>query len=319
MHPAFSVILFTVISGAGYGMLCLLGVGAATGWFAADRWFGVASFGIAFAAIIFGLLSSTKHLGHPERAWRALSQWRSSWLSREGVASLITFIPAGVFALGWIAGADLSRGVGFFGVLTTVWAGITVYCTAMIYATLKPIAAWNNGYVVPCYLLLGLATGAAWLAALLFAFGFGSIWTSAILALIQSVAWLIKLAYWRHIDLVRSESSVETATGLGHLGKVRLLDAPHTEENYLMREMGFRVARKHALQLRIIATLLAFLLPLMLNVLAGVAIANRLDEIAIALTIAAAAATTAGILTERWLFFAEAKHTVTLYYGASRA
>jgi DMSO reductase anchor subunit len=131
-----------------------------------DRWRVAAE---RAAAIIFGLLSSTKHLGHPERAWRALSQWRSSWLSREGVASLITFIPAGIFALGWIFGADLSRGVGFFGVLTAVWAGITVYCTAMIYATLKPIAAWNNGYVVPCYLLLGLATGASWLAALLFA------------------------------------------------------------------------------------------------------------------------------------------------------
>jgi len=204
MHPAFSVILFTVISGAGYGMLCLLGVGAATGWLAADRWFGVAAFGIAFAAIVFGLLSSTKHLGHPERAWRALSQWRSSWLSREGVASLITFVPAGIFALGWIFGADMNRSRGFFGVLTAVWAGVTVYCTAMIYATLKPIAAWNNGYVVPCYLLLGLATGASWLAALLFVFGFGSIWISAILVLIQSLSWLMKLAYWRHIDLVRS-------------------------------------------------------------------------------------------------------------------
>jgi DMSO reductase anchor subunit len=319
MHPAFSVILFTVISGAGYGMLCLLGVGAATGWLAPDRWFGVAAFGIAFAAIIFGLLSSTKHLGHPERAWRALSQWRSSWLSREGMASLITFIPAGVFALGWISGADMSRGISFFGILTAIWAGLTVYCTAMIYATLKPIAAWNNGYVVPCYLLLGLATGASWLAALLFAFGFGNIGISAILALIQSIAWPVKLAYWRHIDLVRSESSAETATGLGHLGKVRLLDAPHTEENYLMREMGFRVARKHALQLRIFATLLAFLLPLMLTVLAGAAIVNGLVVPAITLTIAAAAATTAGMLTERWLFFAEAKHTVTLYYGAGRA
>jgi DMSO reductase anchor subunit len=189
----------------------------------------------------------------------------------------------------------------------------------MIYATLKPIAAWHNGYVVPCYLLLGLATGASWLTALLFIFGEGGLWTAAVTVSIQAIAWLAKLAYWRHIDMARSESSAETATGLGHLGKVRLLDAPHTEENYLMREMGFRVARKHALQLRIVATLLAFLVPLMLTVLAGAAIVNSLDALAIALTTASAAATTTGILTERWLFFAEAKHTVTLYYGASRA
>jgi DMSO reductase anchor subunit len=319
MHPAFSVILFTVTSGAGYGMLALLGVGAATGWLTADRWFGVAAFGIAFAAIVFGLLSSTRHLGHPERAWRALSQWRSSWLSREGLASLITFIPAGIFAAGWVFSGDMSRSFGFFGVLTAIWAGITVYCTAMIYASLKPVAAWHNGYVVPCYLLLGLSAGASWLTALLFAFGLGTLWIAAIMALVQSVAWLVKLAYWRHVDMIRSESSAETATGLGHLGKVRLLDAPHTEENYLMREMGFRVARKHALSLRILATLGAFLLPLMLTVLAGAAVTNDLGPLAIVLTIGAAAATTAGLLTERWLFFAEAKHTVTLYYGASRA
>jgi hypothetical protein len=85
-----------------------------------------------------------------------------------------------------------------------------------------------------------------------------------------------------------------------------------------MREMGFRVARKHALQLRIFATLLAFLLPLMLTVLAGAAIVNGLVVPAIALTIAAAAATTRNIYGTL-AFFAEAKHTVTLYYGASRA
>jgi hypothetical protein len=36
----------------------------------------------------------------------------------------------------------------------------------------------------------------------------------------------VKLAYWRHIDLVRSESSAETATGLGHLGKVGFSTRP---------------------------------------------------------------------------------------------
>jgi sulfite dehydrogenase (quinone) subunit SoeC len=318
MHPALSVIVFTVISGAGYGLLFLLGIGAAAGWLVADRWFGVAAFGLAFAAITAGLLSSTMHLGHPERAWRALSQWRSSWLSREGVAAIVTFLPAGIFAVGWVFGETASGTIGFFGVLSAVWAAITVYCTAMIYASLKPVQRWNNGYVVPCYLLLGLMTGAAWLDALLFLFGYGSIWAAALTALILSVGWLMKLAYWRFIDSSRSESSAETATGLGHLGKVRLLDAPNTEENYLQREMGFRVARKHALKLRLIATLLAFLLPLMLTVLAGAALPAGLAWLSALLTILAALATTAGVLTERWLFFAEAKHTVMLYYGASR-
>jgi sulfite dehydrogenase (quinone) subunit SoeC len=319
MHPALSVIIFTVVSGMGYGLLFLMGIGAATGWLTADRWFGVAAFGLAFAAIAAGLISSTLHLGHPERAWRALSQWRSSWLSREGVAAIATFFPAGLFALGWFAGGSIGGALGFFGVISAVWAAITVYCTGMIYASLRPIQRWNNGYVVPVYLLLGLMTGTVWLDALLFVFDKGTIWATALTSAILAIAWLTKLAYWRFIDSSRSESSAETATGVGHLGKVRLLDAPHTEENYLMREMGFRVARAHALALRTIATLLAFLVPLLLTVLAGAALTGSMAWLSAPLTILAALATTAGVLVERWLFFAEAKHTVTLYYGAGRA
>ena len=68
----------------------------------ADFWLGLIGLGLALGLIAAGLLSSTGHLGRPERAWRAFSQWRSSWLSREGVASVATFIPAGLFGIGWV-------------------------------------------------------------------------------------------------------------------------------------------------------------------------------------------------------------------------
>jgi DMSO reductase anchor subunit len=102
VHPALSVILFTVASGTGYGLAFWLGLGAALGLVAADRWFGLVALGLALALISFGLLASTFHLGHPERAWRAFSQWRSSWLSREGVLAVATYVPLGLFALGWV-------------------------------------------------------------------------------------------------------------------------------------------------------------------------------------------------------------------------
>ena len=101
MHPAISVIFFTAASGAGYGLLALLGIAVPGGLLPADPWFGVAALGLALALVSAGLLSSTFHLGHPERAWRAVSQWRSSWLSREGVAALATYIPTGLFGIGW--------------------------------------------------------------------------------------------------------------------------------------------------------------------------------------------------------------------------
>ena len=98
MHPQFSVIVFTTLSGAGYGMLCWLGLYGAMDRLPADRQFAIVAMIVALGTIAAGLVASLFHLGHPERAWRALSQWRTSWLSREGVAALITFIPASVAA-----------------------------------------------------------------------------------------------------------------------------------------------------------------------------------------------------------------------------
>lgn len=315
MHPAASVIFFTVASGAGYGLLFLLGICGAIGWLPAGRWFGLAAFGLALGAITFGLLSSTFHLGHPERAWRALSQWRSSWLSREGLASVITYIPASVFGFAWVMLESNGGAWGLFGLLAAAWAAITVYCTGMIYASLKPIQRWNNGYVVPCYLLLGLMTGALWLNALAHLFGLSDTGLTILAVLAPAVGWPVKLMYWRFIDVSRSESTAETATGLGHLGKVRLLDAPHTEENYLLREMGFRIARKHAFRLRAFATILAFVLPFLLTAFT-IALAG---PVAAAAAVIAAISVILGVLIERWLFFAEARHTVTLYYGQGTA
>jgi DMSO reductase anchor subunit len=107
----------------------------------------------------------------------------------------------------------------------------------------------------------------------------------------------------------------ETATGLGHLGKVRLFEAPHTSENYLLQEMGYRIARKHATKLRRLSLLLGFALPFLLS-LAALLLSGAVGAAA---AVIAAPLATLGVLIERWLFFAEAKHTVTLYYGAARA
>jgi sulfite dehydrogenase (quinone) subunit SoeC len=315
MHPALSVIIFTTASGAGYGLLALLGLLAPFGVLPDDRWFGLTAIGLALLLVTGGLLSSTIHLGHPERAWRAVTQWRSSWLSREGVAALVTYVPAGVFGIGWVF---LERTDGLFalcGVLAAIMAAVTVYCTAMIYASLKPIHQWCNAHVAPNYMALALMTGALWLNALLYTWAepYLPITVLAVLAIPLTV-WL-KERYWRFIDTTDAVSTPETAVGLFGRGKVHVLDWPHTEENYLLREMGFTIARKHALKLRRLSLGLGFALPLALTLLA-VLLGGWAGAIA---AIAAALSATIGVLLERWLFFAEAKHTVTLYYGTAPA
>src|ERR1700754_4895733 len=92
MNPAFSVVFLTTLSGAGQGLLiALVGVEAAAqfgtgGTLGVPHMFYIA--GAAFVCLlgVLGLVASFFHLGHPERAWRAVAMWRTSWLSRECLA-----------------------------------------------------------------------------------------------------------------------------------------------------------------------------------------------------------------------------------------
>ena len=312
MHPSFSVIFFTTASGAGYGLLALLGVLTPLGVVPVSQLFGFVALALAFGGITAGLISSTFHLGRPERALRAFSQWRSSWLSREGVASVLTYVPAGLFGILWVFFDTVSA---VLGVLAACGAVVTVICTAMIYRSLKPIQRWHNGWVLPNYLALGLMNGALWLSLLLQAFGGARPETTWLSLAALALAAALKLGYWRFIDTTASASTPESATGLGALGTVRLFEAPHTSENYLLKEMGFQIARKHAAKLRRIAFVLGFILPFVL-LLASLALRGWP---AILASLLAAVLGSAGVLVERWLFFAEARHAVTLYYGRSVA
>src|SRR5579862_4525097 len=117
MHPALSIVFFTTMSGAGFALLLLIGLGVPLGLLPADPLFGLAALATAAVLAGGGLTSSVFHLGRPERAWRAFSQWRSSWLSREGVLSVASFLPAAVFAVGWVAFGATGGVVGLCGIL----------------------------------------------------------------------------------------------------------------------------------------------------------------------------------------------------------
>ena len=314
MRPALSIVLFTTSSGAGFALLLLLGLGAPLGLLPASSGFGCVALGVAILLAGAGLVASVFHLGRPERAWRAFSQWRSSWLSREGVFSVLTFLPAAVFGIGWVFLGATGRLFGLCGILTAVLAAATVYCTGMIYASLKPIHQWHNGWVVPAYLALGLMGGCLVLDFLVRLWSRHSAGIALLTLIVVAVAWWIKERYWRFIDTTVGRSTVAAATTLGSRGTERLFEAPHTQENYLLQEMGFRLARKHARRLRRIARLAGFAWPASLS-LFGLFAGGVGGGIAAGLAVAGAAL---GLVAERWLFFAEAKHTVTLYYGAER-
>jgi sulfite dehydrogenase (quinone) subunit SoeC len=316
MHPAYSVLLFTCCSGAGYGLLALLSL-TARKWVGMPTSFAVASFGLAFALISFGLLASTSHLGRPERAWRAFSQWRTSWLSREGILALATLPPAVLLALRVLQGGDIGPLSVLLGLVTAALAMGTLWSTGMIYASLPTIRAWKQPLVAPLYCLFGVTTGAM-LFVLLLVLWNGTVPVRTVLFTLLAllVTWLAKVRYWSTIDAAPRTHTINSATGLGDGGAtVRPLDPPHTQANFVMREMGYEVGRRHAVRLRQLASLALFLVPAICLALSLASSGGFARLLMLVATLSAAI----GIGVERWLFFAEAEHVAMLYYGRQSA
>ena len=287
MHPAPSVILFTVLSGLGFGMLAALGVIVHPyGWTAFLLW------GLGYGFAVAGLLASTFHLGHPERAWRALSQWRTSWLSREGIAAIATLVLLAPMALSDWLELGFGRGLGLIGAILAL---ATIATTSMIYAQLKTVPRWNH-WTVPVQFFAFALTGGAMMTGQ----------RGLALGLLAVLACAL-LAHWRFGDgrFAAVGATMGSATGLGHLGRVSVFDPAHTAGSYVMREMIFVVGRKHAARLRVLALGLACLLPAVILGLSGSVLACGVAVVVHLL----------GALAARWLFFAEAEHVVGLYYG----
>ena len=312
MKPALSVIFFTVMSGAGYGVWCLLGLALAAGIYPLSGMGVLVPLGFGFVLVSAGLLASTMHLGRPGRAWRALSQWRSSWLSREGIASLVTYLP--MLAMAWFAFiGHAGTGLRVAGALLALGALATILCTANIYRSLKTIAAWRTRQVLPLYFMFALLSGGLWLwtwLALTVGAATSLAFPLALLGL-AIIAAVIKVDHWKCADAL-PVNTAGNATGLAMLGRVRAFEGPVTEESYLTREMAFVLARKHGARLRRIAVTLFGLAPAL-----GIAVALAAD--AAWLAPIAALAALAGLFVERWLFFAEARHAVSAFFPQTQA
>ena len=290
MHPAPSVIIFSTISGLGFGLMLFMGLGLPdiSGWVAAS--FATVALGLA----VIGLLASTFHLGNKVNAIYAFSQWKTSWLSREGIMSILTLGVFFIYAALW---AFMDNRIPMLGYLASVMALITVFTTSMIYAQLKTVPRWNSA-TTPLLFLLYAAAGGALLSNQMQA----ALMLLGLVAAVQALSWMQGDG-----ALARSGSSIESATGLGNLGKVRLLEKPHSGSNYLLREMVYVVGRRHAAKLRVLALLLVALLPAALILLTDV---NHFIAAVIVLS------HLIGLFAQRWLFFAEAEHVVGLYYDA---
>lgn len=287
MHPAPSVIIFSVLSGLGFGFMAYLAMGLlpVTGLCAFLAW------GAGYVLAVGGLVASTTHLGNPQRALKAFSQWRSSWLSREGWAAVLALLALAPIALGDWLGFGVPYALRFPAALLAL---ITVFCTAMIYTQIKAVPRWNHWLTPVMFIGFALAGGALMAMQGLLA---------GVLLLVLAVI-LLALYHLGDKQFTASGASMKTATGLGQNGEVSVFEQPHTGDNYLLREMIFKVGRKHAMKLRAIAIVCAAVIPALLAMFGGVAV-----------MVLAVCIHLVGAFAARWLFFAEAEHVVGLYYG----
>ncbi len=322
MHPAFSVIFLTTLIGAAQGLfLALFSAQAYTELnllpsMSHTSFFGVGAV-IALVLLGGGLLASFFHLGHPERAWRAASQWRTSWLSREVIALPAMMGVTFVYAVMHLGGYDhvfISQGqnnltysllVGAVGVI----AAFALYiCTAMIYACIKFLQEWSSPLTVINYTLLGMASGFTLATAL------SSYYDAPEMSKFLG-AWSIILTvvafFTRSASLIRNarikyKSTVESAIGIRH-NKIVQKTQGAMGGSFNTREY-FHGASAFALKsIKWLFMMLVFPLPVLL-------VASAIADVKTDLLVAAFIIQYIGLLAERWFFFAQANHPQNIYY-----
>jgi DMSO reductase anchor subunit len=304
MRPAWSVLFFTTLAGAGQGLFLVLAVLHALE--AAPRGFLVIGAAISLALLGAGLVSSMFHLGHPERGWRAASMWRTSWLSREVI--VLPLFMASVFA--WAAAQyfgmprDAVLWLGAGGALLAVALFI---CTGMIYACLPFLQEWRSPLTVANYILLGTASGTLLAAAFAAALHPAIAPALAVAALATgALAYAGRLASLARNARLRPKSTLATAIGVKHPRIVQIAQGA-MGGSFNTREFFHGRPREVVRAFRWALLVLVFPVPALLIAASAPSAAGLASAFLLQY---------AGLLAERWYFFAEAKHPQNLYYQA---
>jgi sulfite dehydrogenase (quinone) subunit SoeC len=307
MRPAWSILLFTTIAGAAQGVVVALAIACLAGA-ALERSFLGASLAVCSVLLVAALVASFFHLGHPARAWRTVLMWRTSWMSRE-VIVLPAFIAA---TAGWALAAvsDMPDAIIHIAMplAATVLALLLWYCTAMIYACLRFVQEWAHPLTVVNYTLIGLSSGLVLAGALAvqagqqrFLMGVAP-WAIAV----TLAAWFTRRLALRRNAGLKPRSTLQSATGIHH-PKLQQKAMGMTGGSFNTREFFHHATQLAVRRTRVGFQLLAFAVPLALMVFAVVSASGLPWLLAVPVQFA-------GLLAERWFFFAQAQHPQNLYY-----
>ena len=308
MNPAFSVVVFTIAAGAAQGLVVALAL-AQLARVATAPAFARAGLAVALVLLVVGLASSFLHLGRPARAWRAAAMWRTSWLSRE-VIVLPAFI-ALVAAWWWLASREPAASALRVGLplAAIAVAALLWLCTAMIYACLRFIEEWAQPLTLVNFVLLGLSSGLVLASALAAAADERAALAAAVPAavFVTLFAWAGRAAAWRRNAAIRHRSTLQSATGI-RAPRLVQTSMGMSAGSFNTREFFHRASRAALVRIRLVAVVAAFVVPALLLALVAVgALPARACLLALLVQLP-------GLVADRWLFFAQAKHPQNLYY-----
>lgn len=321
MHPAFSVIFLTTLIGAGQGLFLALYTGQlyalANLLEAQSSTFYAIGSALALALLMGGLFASFFHLGHPERAWRAASQWRTSWLSREVIVLPITMLLVFLYGLGHFLGwtdplftiqETLPVDATFIiGALGTLAAFALFICTAMIYASLKFLQEWHSPLTVANYTFLGLGSGFMLAAALAAYLGVNLVGFFGTWAVIATLTGLVtRIAALMRNKRIKHKINLTSAIGIKHQNMAQKAQGA-MGGSFNTREFFHGKSDATLTGIKVWFLLAGFILPVLLIGLAYWTQSAVLPIVAFAIQYL-------GLLGERWHFFAEARHPQNLYY-----
>ncbi|NML46756.1 dimethyl sulfoxide reductase anchor subunit [Ramlibacter sp. G-1-2-2] len=304
MKPAASIILFTTIAGVAQGLAValavatLLGVAPAAGLASAILW-------VATGLLLVALAASFFHLGHPLRAWRAALMWRTSWMSREVIVLPVFICLTGAWAVLASNGAAARPVLAW---LTIAFAFLLWYCTAMIYACIRFIQEWAHPLTIVNYMLLGLSSGLVATCALAVLagetrFAVGVVpWAIAFTA----AAWITRGLALRRNARLKPKSTTQSATGI-QAQRVVQKSMGMTGGSFNTREFFHGATASVVRNTKRIFLVFTFALPIVVLAIGIAANAPAVCLLAFPLQFA-------GLLAERWFFFAQARHPQNLYY-----
>jgi DMSO reductase anchor subunit len=310
MRPAFSVVFLTTLCGAAQGQFLTLvlieAIARATGTPVPSAFYVVGA-GLSVVLGVLGLFASFFHLGHPERAWRAIAMWRTSWLSRECLALPLFLAFAFAYGVAHAFGLGGTLAIGALGALASVALFV---CTAMIYACLRFLQEWASPLTLVNFALLGCASGctlatacAAWLAPELI------VWLAPCACALTLAGCATRIASLVRNARLKPKSTVQSATGIRQT-KVEQKSRGFTASAFNTREFFHGQSHGMLQAVKFGFLIAAFAVPF---VLTGAGALARTSTAAVALG-AAFVIQYAGLVAERWFFFADARHPQNIYY-----